>query len=187
MYSLWHVELITISHKILIVDHCIYLLVIDHYFYITCTYCQWRTQDLFQGGGGGVNIAYMPWDSNTFFFSFLKIFGSIFQTQSWGTHRTSPPSLTSKKKIQGGGGGGIEPPCTRLYIVLLNLFHRFPYESICKLSATEYVALYFYRRYMRFTWIHCYNFCSFILLKCINHIKWKHFNDITLNRSITKP
>ena len=49
------------------------------------------------GGGGG---------SNPFFSSRPQNFGSVFQTQNRGTHRTSPTSLTSKKK---GGGGATAP------------------------------------------------------------------------------
>ena len=58
---------------------------------------------LMSGGGGGTPTL----------FSDFKIFGSIFQTQSRGTHRTSPTSLTSKKKRRNSqiqrGGGGFEP------------------------------------------------------------------------------
>ena len=47
-----------------------------------------KADERWGGGGGTLDI---------FLFD-LNIFGSIFQTQSRGTHRTSPTSLTSKKK-----------------------------------------------------------------------------------------
>ena len=83
----------------------------------------------FQGGGGGgvLTLHDVPnlkelMSSDAFFLPFHKIFGSIFQAWSRGTHRTSPTSLTSKKQKQtnkkqqlqsqwGGGGGEVcEPP-----------------------------------------------------------------------------
>ena len=73
-----------------------------------------------RGGGGGSHCKHTidgaPGLKKVAGFSFLKIFGSVFQTRSRGIHRPSSTSLTSKQEKKKkrssdtkGGGGGFTP------------------------------------------------------------------------------